>query len=116
MIDLALRKLYTHKAEERRKLSIESVREVFFVQRSRATILTVFFFARSPEAPRTTMTVLSLSSTELHYGKSARQLSQKNKKNCIQVVLSQVVAPSSCAPFAAARSSRYFREVMKWRG
>ena len=30
MIDLALRKLYTHKAEERRKLSIESVREVFF--------------------------------------------------------------------------------------
>lgn len=28
-------------------------------------ILTVFFFAKSPEAPRTTMTVLSLSSMEL---------------------------------------------------
>lgn len=29
-------------------------------------MLTVFFFAKSPEAPRTTMTVLSLSSIELH--------------------------------------------------
>jgi hypothetical protein len=29
------------------------------------TLLTVFFFARSPDAPKTTITVLSLSSMDL---------------------------------------------------
>ena len=35
-------------------------------ERSGAAGLTVFFFARSPDAPSTTITVLSLSSTLLH--------------------------------------------------
>lgn len=54
----------THKSEERGELYKKSASETL-TQASWQTILTVFFLARSPEAPRTTMTVLSLSSTEL---------------------------------------------------
>lgn len=53
----------TYEAKKGRELAKESVDvdlEKCFVQ------LTVFFFAKSPEAPRTMMTVLSLSSIVLY--------------------------------------------------
>ena len=39
---------------------------------------TVFFFARSPDAPKTTMTVLSLSSTELRSHTQVSRISGAN--------------------------------------
>lgn len=51
----------THEAEE----SGELEESAYMVKILQVGVLTVFFFARSPEAPKTTMTVLSLSSIVL---------------------------------------------------
>lgn len=53
----------TYQAEQRRELSPELAHG--YIESLQARLLTVFFFARSPDAPRTTIVVFSLSSMVL---------------------------------------------------
>lgn len=89
----------TYKAEERGELLEVSIVADALVPR----VLTVFFFARSPDAPRTTMMVLSLSSMLLH-----RKDDQPSCLVCFEAALSTFGScPSTRTrnPFRARKGS-----------